>query len=192
MTNVTRLNGTDVRDLTRAEIICREQMEKIILFLRKYVPGYKKCYLSASGEMVGVRETRHFKGILTLTSGDIVEAKVFEDWIATKNYFNFDIHNLNGSGLDRNGAQKYFKAKGQYTIPYRACVPQKIDGLLLSGRNISGTHKAHSNYRVMGICLNIGVGVGTAAAVAVRNNTELREADISQVQQILKEHGTEI
>ena len=148
--------------------------------------------LTASGEMVGIRETRHFKGVLTLTPEDIVEATVFEDWIATKNFFNFDIHNIKGAGLDKNGAQRDFQSKGYYTIPYRACVPEKIDGLLLSGRNISGTHKAHSNYRVMGICLNIGVGVGTAAAVAIRNNTELRDVNIREVQQILLDNGTEI
>ena len=192
MTNVTQINGCDVRDLTRAESVCREQMEKIILFLREYVPGYEKCYATSSADMVGVRETRHFKGVMTLTPDDIVQATVFKDWIATRNYFNFDIHNVSGSGLDKNGAQKHFKAKGEYTIPYRACVPEKIDGLLLSGRNISGTHKAHSNYRVMGICLNIGVGVGTAAAVAIRNNTLLRDADIKEVQQILLSNGTEI
>ena len=192
MTNVTQINGCDVRDLTKAEKICRKQMEKIVLFLREYVPGYEKCYLTASADGVGVRETRHFKGVLTLTEEDIIQATVFDDWIATKNYFNFDIHNLHGSGLDPNGVQKHFKAKGKYTIPYRACVPEKVDGLLLSGRNISGTHKAHSNYRVMGICLNIGVGVGTAAAVAVQNHTLLRDTDIKQVQKILLESGTEV
>jgi hypothetical protein len=192
MTNVTGVDGTDVRDLTRAEMVCREQMEKIVLFLREYVPGYEKCYLSASGDMVGIRETRHFKGLYTLTPEDIVDATVFDDWIATRNYFNFDIHNIKGAGLDSNGEQKHFKAKGCYTIPYRACVPENIDGLLLSGRNISGTHKAHSNYRVMGICLNIGVGVGTAAAVAVKSNCELRDVEITKVQQILLDNGTEV
>ena len=192
MTNVTGIDGTDVRDLTRAEMVCREQMEKIVLFLREYVPGYEKCYLSASGDMVGIRETRHFKGLYTLTPEDIVDATVFDDWIATRNYFNFDIHNIKGAGLDSNGAQKHFKSKGHYTIPYRACVPENIDGLLLSGRNISGTHKAHSNYRVMGICLNIGVGVGTAAAIAIKDHCELKNVDVSKVQQILLDNGTEI
>ncbi len=191
MTNVTGIDGTNVRDLTRAEIICRDQMDAIVKFLREYVPGYEKCYLTASGE-VGVRETRHFKGVYTLVPEDIVEAMVFDDWIATRNFFNFDIHNLSGSGLDANGCQKHFKAKGEYTIPYRACVPEKIDGLLLSGRNISGTHKASSNYRVMGICLNIGQGVGTAAAVAVRDNVELRNANIRKVQDILLKTGVEV
>ena len=114
---------------------------------------------------------------------------MFDDWIATRNWFNFDIHNVEGAGLDRNGAQKHFSARGRYTIPYRACVPEKIDGLLLSGRNISGTHKAHSNFRVMPICMNIGQGVGTAAAVAIRNGVEPRHADIRRIQEALRRQG---
>lgn len=190
MTNVIGLDGTDVRELTKAELICREQMDKIVLFLREYVPGYEKCYLTASAEMVGIRETRHFKGLLTLTEEHIAKATLFDDWIATKNRFNFDIHNTEGPGLDKNGEENVVTVSGAYSVPYRACVPEKLDGLLLSGRNISGTHKAHSCYRVMGSCLNIGVGVGTAAAVALRDNTELRDVDIRKVQQILLDNGT--
>ena len=189
MTNVIGVDGTNVRDLTRAEIECRRQMEAIVCFLREYVPGYEKCYLASSADYVGVRETRHFKGVYTLTAEDIVEAKVFDDWITTRNYFNFDIHSLKGSGLDENGAQRQFKAKGAYSIPYRACVPKEIDGLLLSGRNISGTHKAHSNYRVMGICLAIGQGVGTAAAIAVQDGVRPRDVSVSKVQASLLAAG---
>ncbi|HBC89402.1 MAG TPA: pyridine nucleotide-disulfide oxidoreductase, partial [Lentisphaeria bacterium] len=138
---------------------------------------------------VGVRETRHFKGLYTMNETDIVEAKVFDDWIATRNFFNFDIHNIEGAGLDANGAQHKFKARGDYTIPYRCCVPEKIDGLLLSGRNISGTHKAHSNFRVMSICLNIGHGTGVAAALAAKKNIQPRKVDAREVQEILKKQG---
>ncbi len=189
MTNVTDIDGTDVRQLSEAEFICRQQMDAIVLFLREFVPGYEQCYLVAAADYVGVRETRHCKGIYTITAEDIVEAKVFPDWIATKNYFNFDIHSLIGPGLDKDGAQRHFKAKGTYTIPYRACVPEKIDGLLLAGRNISGTHKAHSNFRVMGICLGIGQGVGIAAALAAQQGLQPRDVDVKEVQKQLQAVG---
>ncbi|NLZ62693.1 MAG: FAD-dependent oxidoreductase [Lentisphaerae bacterium] len=192
MTNVTNIDGTDVRQLSQAEFICRQQMDAIILFLREFVPGYEKCYLVAAAENVGVRETRHCQGVYTITGEDILEARVFEDWIATRNYFNFDIHSLIGPGLDRNGVQKHFKSKGTYTIPYRACLPRKVDGLLFAGRNISGTHLAHSNFRVMGICLGIGQGVGVAAAVAVKQNVLPRDVDIREVQRILLANGVEV
>jgi len=192
MTNVTGINGTDVRQLSKAESTCRKQIDAIIKFLREFVPGYEKCFLVAVAGNVGVRETRHFKGLYTLTPEDIVEATVFPDWIATRNYFNFDIHSLVGPGLDKDGAQKEFRAKGTYTIPYRACVPEKLDGLLLSGRNISGTHKAHSNYRVMGICASIGQGVGIAAALAVQKQILPRQVDAKDIQKILLESGVQL
>ena len=117
MTNATDINGANADDLTKAEIITRQQMCDIVLFLREFAPGYEHCYLVTSAQNVGVRETRHFKGLYTITAEDIVEARVFDDWIATRNRFNFDIHNVEGSGFDKNGAQKYFRGKGQYTIP---------------------------------------------------------------------------
>ncbi len=189
MTNLTDIDGTSNADLTTAEVTCHRQIPKIIAFLRKFAPGYDKCFLVAAAAVVGVRETRHFKGLCTINEHDIVDARVFDDWIATKNRFNFDIHNVEGSGLDKDGAQHKFTCRGAYTIPFGACVPEKIDGLLLSGRNISGTHKAHSNFRVMPICANIGYGVGTAAAEAVKANCSVRDVDIRKVQSVLKKAG---
>lgn len=189
MTNVTGVNATDVRELTRAELTCREQMVKIVQFLREFAPGYENCYAVTSAANVGVRETRHFKALYQLNETDIVEARTFDDWIATRNHFNFDIHNVKGPGLDANGAQHKFRSKGKYTIPYRSCVPEKLDGLLLSGRNIDGTHKAHSNFRVMPICLNIGQGTGVAAALAARNNIPARAVDVKAVQAELMKMG---
>ncbi len=192
MTNVIEVDGTEARQLTEAEKVCRRQINAIVPFLREYAPGYENCYLISSAQNIGIRETRHFKGLYTVTPEDIVEAKVFDDWIATRNYFNFDIHSLKGPGLDEHGAQRKFKAKGKYTIPYGACVPEKIDGLLLSGRNISGTHKAHSNYRVMPICLNIGQGVGVAAALAVEQKILPRNVCPADIQKIQTRNGVQI
>ena len=189
MTNVIGVDGTNVRDLTRAELVCREQMKKIVVFLREFVPGYETCYAVTSAANVGVRETRHFKALYELTEFDIVEAKLFEDWIATRNHFNFDIHSLKGPGLDEHGAQKHFQSKGKYSVPFRCCVPEKLDGLLLSGRNIGGTHKAHSNFRVMPICLNIGQGAGVAAALAARDGISVRKGDVREVQKRLEAAG---
>lgn len=191
MTNQIDIDGTNTEDLTKAEIECRKQIPKILKFLREYVPGYEKAYIISTASWIGIRETRHFAGEYTLNENDILEARVFDDWIATKNFFNFDIHSLDGPGLDKDGAQKKFQSKGKYTIPYRCCLPVEIDGLLLAGRNISGTHKAHSNYRVMPICANMGQGVGTAAALCVKKGILPREANVAEIQQALIKQGVE-
>ncbi len=189
MTNQTGIDGTTAADLTRAELLCRRQIDPIIDFLRAKAPGYERCFLINTSSLLGVRETRHFQGDYELTAEDIVEGRIFDDWIATQCSFNFDIHNVSGAGLDKDGAQKHFRAKGKYTIPYRAIIPQGIEGLLLAGRSISGTHKAHSSFRVMPICVNIGQGAATAAVVALRAGVGLREVDIAKVQQSLLEQG---
>ena len=189
MTNVTDIDGTDAAALSRAELVCRRQMESIVAFLRKYAPGYEHCYVVASASQIGVRETRHFRTLHTITEEDIVEARQFDDWIATRNHFNFDIHNIKGSGLDANGVQHKFRAKGKYTIPYRSCIPERLDGLLLAGRNIGGTHKAHSNFRAMPICLNVGQGVGVAAALSAARSILPRDIPVADIQTCLLQQG---
>ena len=88
---------------------------------------------------------------------------------------------MTGAGLDESGAQKEFGQKKGYMIPYRCLVPKVIDGLLLSGRNISGTHLAHSNYRAMPICLAIGAAGGAAAAIAAREGRPVRDVSAQEI-----------
>ena len=189
MTNSLGVNGLEPADLTRAEIECRSQIPEIVSFLKKYVPGYENCYVIATSSVIGVRETRHFKGLQTLTEKDIENAKIFEDWIVTKAHFGFDVHGISGPGLDPTGAQNEFIQKNKYTIPIGCFIPESIDGLFLAGRNISGTHKAHSSYRVMPICVNMGQGVAAAVAICLKYGIQPREVDVREVQKILIDQG---
>jgi hypothetical protein len=189
MTNCINVDGTLAEDLTKADLTCRRQMEYIVAFLRKNAPGFENCYVISSASQIGVRETRHFHGEYTLNEDDINEAKLFDDWVVTKAHFNFDIHNIDGAGLDKDGAQHHFRQKNGYSIPYRCLLPLQVEGLLLAGRNISGTHKAHSNFRVMPICANIGQAAGIAAAICVKNDIYPRQLDVKELQAVLMLNG---
>lgn len=189
MTNVTDIDGTSAEDLTKAEIICRKQMPLIVDFLREFVPGYENCYIIGSASLIGIRETRHFKGLKTITEQEIAAAVQHEDAVVFDAHFNFDVHNITGSGLDKTGCQKHFKQNKGYTIPYGCMVPEKVDGLLLSGRNISGTHMAHSNFRAMPICVGIGEASGVAAAIAAKSGRQLRKIDPTEICKVMG--GTE-
>ncbi len=184
MTNCIHIDGTRAEDLVKATVECRKQLDPIIRFLRDYVPGYENCFLLTSAPFLGIRETRHFKGLKTLTEKDIREARIFDDWAVTHASFNFDVHNTTGAGLDKTGEQATFRPTF-YTIPYGCLVPQVIDHLLLAGRNISGTHMAHSNYRAMPICVNTGQAAGTAAALCAQNDLSPRDLDVSLLQKHL-------
>ncbi len=185
MTNAVDINGTKNEDLVRAELTCRGQIDTIIDFLREYVPGYENCYLIGTASLMGIRETRHFEGQYTLTEDDVLQARVFEDWIVKGAHFNFDVHNLGGAGLDKTGVQQNFTQEEGYTIPLGCFLPKEVKNLMLCGRNISGTHMAHSNYRAMPICVGMGEGCGAVAAYAGKYQTALQNANIAAVQRYL-------
>ena len=125
----------------------------------------------------------------TITEDDVLAARQFDDWVVRDALFNFDVHNIEGSGLDKTGVQKKFKQTKEYTIPYGCLVPKGIDNLLLAGRNISGTHMAHSNYRAMPICAGIGEAAGAAAAIAAKQGIKARDVNVKEIQDILIENG---
>lgn len=185
MTNAVDIDGTCADDLTKATLTCRRQMDDIVKYLREFVPGYENCFIISSASLIGIRETRHFKGKYTLNEQDILEAKTFDDYIVKDAYFNFDVHNITGAGLDKTGVQKHFKQTKGYTIPYRCLIPETKENLLLCGRNISGTHMAHSNFRVMPICVGIGEAAGSAAYICATQNRNLNEIDAKEIRKII-------
>ena len=185
MTNVTGIDGTNAEDLTKANVVCRKQIDEIVKYLREFVPGFENCFVISSASLVGIRETRHFKGLYTLTEQDILDARMFDDYVVKDAHFNFDVHNITGSGLDETGVQKHFKQSKGYTIPYGCLLPEKKENLLLCGRNISGTHMAHSNFRVMPICVGIGEAAGAAAAIATQQNCPLKDVSATGIRKMI-------
>ena len=185
MTNAIDIDGTVADDLTKATLVCRRQMDAVVKYLREFVPGYENCFIISSGSLIGIRETRHFKGRYTLNENDILEAKVFDDYVVKDAFFNFDVHNITGAGLDKTGVQKHFSQERGYTIPYRCLIPEVKENLLLCGRNISGTHMAHSNFRVMPICVGIGEAAGAAASISTLQNRSLTDIDAKEIRKII-------
>lgn len=188
MTNVIETDATDAQSLTKAVFVCRSQIEPIIKFLREYAPGYENCWLMSSASLIGVRETRHFEGLQTLTPENILEAKCFDNWVVRYASFNFDVHNMSGASLDETGVQKKWSQPNAYSIPYGCLLPVNVENLLLSGRNISGKHLAHSNYRVMPIAMAIGEAAGVAAALKIKQSLKsLRDVNVKEIQNIVGE-----
>nr|WP_144922075.1 FAD-dependent oxidoreductase [Paenibacillus bovis] len=184
--NCTRLqgiDGTNVYDLTRAEMETRKQAWQIHQFLQKHVGGFEDSYILDSGVQVGVRETRHIIGDYTMYEEDVLSSRSFHDGIACGT-FAIDIH-------PPEGEQQVFTGSGKavYEIPYRSLLPQGVDNLLVAGRSISATHAAFGSARVMATSMGIGQGAGTAAALAVRNGLTTREVDIDEVRGLLLNQG---
>ncbi len=179
-TRVTRVNGTDVWDLSYAEWKSRQQMRQIAAFLREYVPGFEESYVVQSGVNVGVRETRRILGDYQLTADDVLSARKFDDAIA-RGAYPVDIHNPTGIGT----ILKRLPPGEAYDIPLRCLMPRGPENLVVAGRCISGTHEAHSSYRVMPIVMATGHAAGICAAIAARDGTPPRIVPARSVQREL-------
>ena len=188
--NATRIcgkNATDVVERSESELDGRRQIESVSEFMIQYVPGFEHAFVSVTGSEVGVRETRHIEGLYTLTGQDAYEGRKFEDSVS-RGYFPIDLHNPDGATGYGNGGV-WMVLKDTFDIPYRSLVPKHIDGLLLSGRCISGTSEAHGSYRTQGGIMGIGQAAGAAAAVCVRNQAQPRQQDVKEIQAALDQLG---
>jgi hypothetical protein len=183
-TRVTGALGTSVWDLTRAEWQARRQMRQLGAFLRKYVPGFDRSYVVQSGVTIGVRETRRITGEYRLSADDILGARKWDDVIARGTY-PLDIHNPQGKGT----LLMRLPPGESYDIPLRCLVPQRLDRLTVAGRCISGTHEAHSSYRVMPIAMATGQAAGVCAALAARAGKAVRDVPVGDVQGELRRQG---
>ena len=103
-------------------------------------------------------------------------------------WFIVDIHNPDGAGQAEPTIQ-YCKP---YDLPYRCFLPLGLEGLLVAGRCISGTHRAHASYRVMSICMAMGEAVGIAAAMSASQHCTPRALDVGELQKRLESLGVEL
>ena len=96
---------TNNDDLTRMYIEGREQAAILTDFIRDNIPGFEGCYLSQTGSLLGVRESRRILGEYIFTGMDIAYARKFDD-VITISQHGFDLH-----GFTCAGNMKWFKGK---------------------------------------------------------------------------------
>ncbi len=180
-TQVNRVDGTHAADLTRAELEGRRQAYLVLEFLRRHGPGYRHAYISAMPATIGIRETRRVLGVDRLTREDVLQGRQRPDAVVRSADFVIDIHNPTGPGQ----AENFAVGVKPYDIPYGCLVPREIDGLLVAGRCISGSHDAHASYRVQCIAMAIGAAAGAAAGLAATKRVRPRDLEVSLIQEAL-------
>jgi hypothetical protein len=117
----------------------------------------------------------------------VLNARKFDDAVA-RGAYPIDIHNPEGSGT----MLKRLPPGEAYDIPLRCLIPQKVQGLIVAGRCISGTHEAHSSYRVMPIVMATGQAAGVTAALAAHSGASVRDVPVREVQSELLRQGASL
>jgi len=188
---VTGKRGIDARELTEAEIDARRQVMSLAAFMKMRVPGFARAHIVTTGVQIGVRESRRLVGKYVLSSKDVVRGNKFPDGIA-RGYFPIDIHSPSGPEGYQPGGSVWTELDDSYDIPYRCCVPERVEGLLVAGRCISVSHEAVGSTRSTGSCMALGQAVGTAAALAVRQGRVPRDVSIQELRTLLQTEGASI
>lgn len=181
MIHLTNYDGTDVWDLTAAEVEGRSQALQAIKALNRFAPGFERAKLRNYGMTLGVRDTRKILGRYELTAHDVQNQARFIDSIGIFPEF---IDGYNVLVLPTTG--RY------YHVPYGSMVPRRVQNLLVAGRCVSGDEISHASVRNMMCCTVTGQGAGVAAAVSVRDGVSAGDVTIDRVQKELKRQGVRI
>lgn len=176
-------DGTDVFDLTAAELRGREVAEAAARFLREQIPGFSSSYLQDTATSIGIRETRHALGEHVLTGEEAAACTKHPDGVAASAW-PFEFHTSGASTT-----WEFLPEGDHFEIPLRSLVVRGADNLLVAGRCISATHEALASCRVTGVCMAIGEAAGIAAARAATAEEPLRSLDGERLRADLVERG---
>ena len=187
--HVSGIDPTDVRDLTYGEIEARRQIVIAWKFIKKYMPGFEKAYITRVCTELRVRETRRIMGDYVLTSDDVLEARKFEDVIGKSSFPKGGHHVASTSTITVGGAHGYPKDGGSHDIPYRCLVPKNVESLLVAGKAISTDRDAY--HRFLQQTMVTGQAAGSAAALCTKMGVTPRELEksVSKLQEILLKQG---
>ena len=184
MNRVLGLDPTNTESVTSAYARIYQQVPQTIAFFRKYMPGFSEAFLLEIAPMLGIRESRRILGDYVLTADDLIQGRQFNDTVAMGGY-HIDIHRPAGTWVESHNVNAY-------GIPLRSLIARDVEGLMMAGKCLSATHEAVASTRVIPICLAQGQAAGTAAALAVRQGSSVRDLDVARLQSVLREQGAEL
>lgn len=159
----------DVADLTSVEFVSRDVARAGLAFFREHVPGFERAWILDTASQVGTRHARRLAGSERIT---------IDHWMT-------DGSSANGIGLCPGMTPSFPTLQ----IPYGSLVPERLDGLLAAGRNLSADTRSHAALREIPECWAMGEAAGVAAVHAVDDGVELRDVDVTRLQAQLAKQG---
>jgi len=162
-----KIDATDPRDLTRAEVACRKLVMQEVAKLRDEVPELRDAHICNIATQLGITESRRLVGREVLTRDQMNTA--VDDAICTTGHWT--------------------KYGAVYAIPYRCLQTREFQNLLAAGRMISVDHRVHHATKEIPACMAVGQAAGVAAVMALDNDGDVTAVDASALRQRLRDSG---
>lgn len=182
--NMTRaeVDATDRDAYAKVESKLRRDMFELVELLREKFVEFKECEIIYSGVNAGIRETRHIKGVHTLTLQDVMEGNEFECPVAHCAH-PIDIHASQGSGQ-----QLIFLEKNCY-VPYETMVAEGFENLIAAGRCISAEKEPYASLRVQATVMSIGEAAGLIAGLHCETGNPVFALPVGRLKQQIDDRG---
>jgi hypothetical protein len=158
-----------VADLTEVEFMSRDVAREGLRFFREHVPGFERAWILDTASQIGARHARRLVGVERITA---------DEWRR-------DGGSVDSIGLCPGPTPSFPTLE----IPYGSLVPDRLDGLLAAGRNLSADTKSHAALREIPECWVMGEAAGLAAVVAIDDGVDVRAVDTARLQQRLQQTG---
>jgi len=165
----TGYSALKVADLTEVEFRSRDSARQVLGWFRANMPGFERAWIMDTASQIGTRHSRRLVGLTKVKT---------ETWRT-------DGLNADSIGLCPGLSPEFPTLE----IPYGSLVPERLEGLIAAGRNLSSDPGSHAALREIPECWVMGQGAGVAAAVAVRSGVSLRDIPRADLQQKLRRQG---
>ncbi|MDR0857968.1 MAG: FAD-dependent oxidoreductase [Oscillospiraceae bacterium] len=168
------LHQTDIEEMTFIDTTTRKESVRNWELLKKYMPGFEKSFIMLSSPQLGTSGGRRIIGEYYLTEKDMDSDVPFEDTIAIF--------------ADNDRGDLSLKYPRTY-IPYRSLIPKGTEGLLVACRAFSSDHEFQEFFNLIPHCMCFGQAAGIAAAIAVKDGVNVRDADYAKIRSELLKNG---
>jgi hypothetical protein len=194
-TRIYDLDGTDARQISRAETEGRRQLQQLMTVCKVLLPGFENSMLVQSSSFLGVRETRRIRGQYVLTYADIAAGRQFEDSVAVLTHTNYGTAEVHGPERGHEGSKDDRWAREMimdlihFEFPLRSMLMDQCRNLIAAGRCVSVTHDADKYTRNMSPAGQLGQAAGTYAGLLARHGLEARNSLVQTLQDRLEADG---
>ncbi|MFI5317016.1 MAG: FAD-dependent oxidoreductase [Myxococcota bacterium] len=162
-----KIDATDPRDLSFAELACRRMVMEEFRALRERFAELRDSHLCEIARLIGVTESRRLVGRQVLGHAD--RQKPLPGAIAITGHWT--------------------KYGAVYAIPYACLQAREIENLLVSGRCISSDHRTHNATKEIPPCFATGEAAGAAAALALEHAGRVAEVPVEALRERLRARG---
>lgn len=170
------------RDITRGMIEARNQIIRIIPFMKENIPGLQCATLASMGSVMGMRDGRRIVAETMVTEKDILSKRLYPDSVAQGSY-PMGVHDPSKDEVE------WKDTGGIYQIPYSAMLPKKSRRIIATGKCICSDRMASTSIRCIPVVMNTGEVAGYAAAMAFQNRMSPADISPAELRNLLMEKG---